>query len=271
MILIVDDSSRVRSALTDLFVGEGHEVKVAASRRSAEALLERERFVFAVIDYEIPLEDRPSSLPSTAQGRAVMEAACSAKVPFVVLTGVAYSWHEAFAARQAVDYLDKSSPFHERLLEHAAAAAAAPATFPLSLPHYSDGRVQLLREESWVRVWVRGSRSRETVRVPRSIATALYHMASAQADKATCGFQYLARANSRRGAARDLRRWLQEHFSPSLPPERDTSPVVADRARGGYYCEVQIRDEPDPEVEQLRRAALREAGEQLEYDEEDDD
>lgn len=264
MILIVDDSKRVRGTLSDLFRGAGYAVQVASDRKSAEALLQSERFVLAVVDYEIPLEDLPTSFPSTAQGRAVMEAASAASVPFVVLTGVAYSWHEAFAAREALDYLDKNEAYHEKLLAHAAALSAAQGSvFPLEVASYAEGNVQQLREEGWVKLWVTGSRRRHKVRVPKALATTLFHMGAAQAAATTCGFEYHASKSARRTSARNLRLWLREHFAPTSPPEHETSPVVADRARGGYYCEVKILDEPDPMDFEQRRAALLEDGSEL--------
>ena len=271
VILVVEDQESMRGILADLFRGEGYEVEVASARKSAESLLAQGGFRLAILDYEIPLEDRPTSFASTAQGKAVMEAAERAKVPFVVLTGVAYDWQQAFAARAALDYLDKSDArTFDRLLEIAAQVFAnRSGGLPLEVERYQDGNVMRLHKDRLVRVWVTGQQRRYEVVVTEGIERSLYHFAEAQGEDMPCTFPHVPNPDSRRSAARDLRAWLREHFEPSTPTD-PKAPVISNN-RGGYYCEVTVLNEPDPFEYEERRRGMREAGTEISPEAKSDD
>lgn len=263
MILVVEDQESMRGILTDLFRGEGYEVEAVGDRRSAEALLARGDFRLAILDYQIPLEDRPTSFASTAQGKSVMEAAERAKVPFVVLTGVAYDWQQAFAARDALDYLDKSDGrTFDRLREIAAEVLAGErAGFPLVVERYQDGNVMRLHKDRLVRIWVSGQQKRHEVVVTEGIERSLYHLAEAQSQDMPCTFPHVPKPDARRSAARDLRAWLREHLEPTTPAA-STAPLISNQ-KGGYYCEVKVLNEPDPFEYEERLRGMRQAGSEV--------
>lgn len=273
-ILVVDDAEDMRSLLSDLFRSEGHEVVTAGDRRSAEAVL-REPFDLAVLDYQIPLEDRATSLPSKAHGNAVMKAADKAGLTFVVLTGVAFEPEDGFDARDAgaAAYLKKSAPdVEQRLLKLARDLAekrrrAQPKSLglPLEAERYEDCAVALSAGGDSVTIYANKSGRRVRLTPKDRLMGALFHLAVAQAAKESCGFEQHGNASTRRSLALEVRRWLRECFHVPGKHERG-APLPNDRASSGWICQVRlinaldVRDAHD-RLEQFREAADRRARE----------
>lgn len=280
-VLLVDDDEDVLRSLVDVFSSAGFDLLTAGDQRSAEKLLERERLDFAVLDYSIPLEDRPTSIANMKNGLAVMQAANAKSVPYVVFTGVGQHALAGVAAANAggmVKYLfkgdfgveDEILEICQRICSTKARlnATAEEHRLPLRAKNYADCRVILLADPEWVMLAVVGSQDRVRVKPPENVCR-LLHDVSEDAPEPSPFIRW-PKASTRRTYVGRAREWLRERFTVEDPAHKH-APLVRVKVQGrtAWTCDIRVIQERDLATLHERETRYREAAGRRERDDED--
>ena len=270
-VLVVDDDQQSRELYADFLRSEGHDVVARGDRHSAEATIKASRFDFAVLDYEIPLDDDPQALPHMRHGLELMRFVAKQHVPFVVLTGVAKGAREAIAAVRAgaLDYyfkaeLDSPDKIAAKIHETRAQtdAVRADGKLPLRARAYADCHVLLSKDSpDQVLLAVRGQQQRVKAKPNRSVMRLLYEISLDQPRNVPSSFSGLYQVDSSlRSAVGRTRDWLRSCFDVTAPADREAPLVNVPAAQRGapqWVCDVRVLA-PEQDFAHEREAQYRE-------------
>ena len=281
-ILVVEDNERAQRRIANTLRARGHEVFVVDNQKAGEKHV-REPFDLAILDLEIPWEDPKVDLPDKVHGKAVMDAAREAGLPYVMLTGAGTDTDDAFDActRGARQYFLKSKDgiygkvleFVETFAEEVAQAPKADTgvRLPLLAASYEDCVVAFSLDHPMVVTLYLKSAPKKRAKVvpPPKVRDNLYQVATAQTQDQIARFESYANPKSRRGAVSNLRKWLKKHFTVDPPPTDENAPLLNLKAASGWHCMVTVKDPVNPADYDEQIDYFREAAGHRDFEEED--
>lgn len=273
---MLDDEEELRWTLEELLQDKGLEVVTVGDRRGFERLIREQAFDIAVVDYQVPLEDRETSTPVIEHGLGAMHAAKAAGLPFVVLTGVAKGAQEGvLAAKAGVEEYFLKTDVHalRKLADHCVKRCAerkklrkelAPDDrLPLVAKSYAECRVVIggPKADHVLLALVGSTKAQVRVKPPKISLHVLWDLATDQAQGAPSTFPRWEKDSTTRTYVSRARRWLRERFQVEAPAHPD-APLVSFEGTPGtsaWTCDIRVVLVKDPERAAEREALFQEA------------